>query len=94
MAVLATIHQPSSQLFQLFDRVILLSEGRTIYNGPPIGVKPYFERFGLQMRAYSNPADKLSIIASQPRQILNDQMTVEQLANYCAKDQVEYHTIP
>lgn len=35
MAVLATIHQPSSELFMLCDRVILLSEGFTIYNGPP-----------------------------------------------------------
>jgi ABC-type multidrug transport system ATPase subunit len=35
MSVLATIHQPSSELFFLFDRVILLSEGFTIYSGPP-----------------------------------------------------------
>lgn len=30
-AVLCTLHQPSSQLFQLFDRVICLSEGHVIY---------------------------------------------------------------
>jgi ABC-type multidrug transport system ATPase subunit len=35
MAVLATIHQPSAELLFLFDRVILLSEGYTIYNGRP-----------------------------------------------------------
>jgi ABC-type multidrug transport system ATPase subunit len=35
MAVLATIHQPSAKLLFLFDRVILLSEGYTIYNGRP-----------------------------------------------------------
>ena len=43
MSVLATIHQPSSELFMLFDRVILLSEGYTVYNGPPKDVKNYFE---------------------------------------------------
>jgi ABC-type multidrug transport system ATPase subunit len=35
MSILATIHQPSSQLFFEFDRIILLSEGFTIFNGPP-----------------------------------------------------------
>lgn len=52
MSVLATIHQPSSELFFLFDRVILLSEGYTIYNGPPSRVKEYFEQFGLTMGNY------------------------------------------
>ena len=47
-----------------FDRVILLSEGYTVYNGPPMHIKEYFEEFGLKMGNFSNPADKLSIIAS------------------------------
>eukprot|EP00350_Pseudokeronopsis_sp_OXSARD2_P002966 CAMPEP_0170554922 /NCGR_PEP_ID=MMETSP0211-20121228/12796_1 /TAXON_ID=311385 /ORGANISM="Pseudokeronopsis sp., Strain OXSARD2" /LENGTH=136 /DNA_ID=CAMNT_0010864363 /DNA_START=513 /DNA_END=923 /DNA_ORIENTATION=+ len=34
MGVLATIHSPSSQIFEIFDRVILLSDGFTIFNGP------------------------------------------------------------
>ena len=47
MSVMATIHQPSSEIFFRFDRVILLSEGYTIYNGPPNRVKEYFENLGL-----------------------------------------------
>lgn len=35
VSILATIHQPSSSIMFCFDRVILLSEGYTIYNGPP-----------------------------------------------------------
>ena len=42
MSVMATIHQPSSEIFFRFDRVILLSEGYTIYNGPPNRVQEYF----------------------------------------------------
>ena len=64
MSVLATIHQPSSSILMCFDRVILLSEGYTVYNGPPMHIKEYFEEFGLKMGNFSNPADKLSIIAS------------------------------
>jgi len=32
-AVIATIHQPSSQIYRIFDRVVLLSGGRTLYEG-------------------------------------------------------------
>lgn len=42
LTVLMTIHQPSTEIFLLFDRVIVLSEGYTIYNGPPRGVRDYF----------------------------------------------------
>jgi ABC-type multidrug transport system ATPase subunit len=35
MSILATIHQPNSDLLFTFDRVILMSEGYTIFNGPP-----------------------------------------------------------
>ena len=35
MAVMATIHQPAAEILLKFDRVILLSEGQTIFNGPP-----------------------------------------------------------
>ena len=76
MSVLATIHQPSSELFHLFDRVILLSEGFTVYNGPPQGVKDYFAPYGLEIKNYSNPADKLSIIASMPRLVLKQDTTI------------------
>ena len=34
LTILATIHQPSSQIFYTFDRIILLADGFTIYNGP------------------------------------------------------------
>ena len=80
MTVLATIHQPSYEIFRLFDRVILLSEGYTIYNGPPEQVKPYFEQFGLQIGKNINPADKLSIIAAMPRAALRQDITIEYLA--------------
>ena len=79
MSVLATIHQPSAPLFFLFDRVIVLSEGYCIYNGTPQEVKNYFDSLGLKISRYSNPADKLSIIASEPRRVLNPTVTIKEL---------------
>ena len=89
MAVLTTIHQPSSEIFKVFDRIIVLSEGYTVYNGPPMEVKPYFSQFGLQMSNYSNPADKLSIIASVPKTVLTKDVTIKDLAIKCKELQKE-----
>ncbi|KAF0691809.1 Aste57867_17023 [Aphanomyces stellatus] len=55
--VLATIHQPSSELFTLFDQLYLLSDGRTIYNGKAADAVPYFASQGLPCPTYMNPTD-------------------------------------
>jgi len=83
MSVLTTIHQPQSLIFHLFDRVILLSEGYTIYNGPPSGVKGYLEQFGFMMGRYANPADKLSQVAGAPKQFLTKGNNLIDLVQAC-----------
>lgn len=56
--VIATIHQPSSQMFSLFDKILLLAAGRVAYFGPPHKVVPFFEGIGFPFPAsYYNPAD-------------------------------------
>jgi ABC-type multidrug transport system ATPase subunit len=46
--VVSTIHQPSSAMFLMFDRVILLAEGWwTVYSGPTKDVLSYFASIGL-----------------------------------------------
>lgn len=49
-----------------FDKVIMLSEGFTIFNGPPSEIEGFFSEWGFKMPTYANPADKLSNIASEP----------------------------
>lgn len=41
-SVLFTIHQPSSEVFNSFDRVILLNRGCVMYQGPVQDVPDYF----------------------------------------------------
>ncbi|KAF2710378.1 ABC transporter protein [Pleomassaria siparia CBS 279.74] len=68
-AIMCTIHQPSAQLFQIFDRVLLLGKAKTLYFGD-IGdssatLIDYFERHGA--RAYKegeNPAEWLLEVTS------------------------------
>jgi hypothetical protein len=91
MSILATIHQPSGPIFMLFDRVIVLSEGHVAYNGPPTAVKSYFEKFGLTIGRYQNPADKLSIIAQEPLKYVAK--TVVELDEHSRKEHEQYHVL-
>ncbi|EPB81631.1 hypothetical protein HMPREF1544_11651 [Mucor circinelloides 1006PhL] len=42
----ATLYQASNNIFTLFDKVLLLDEGRCLYFGPTAGAKEYFESLG------------------------------------------------
>lgn len=55
-----------------FDKVIVLSEGRMIYCGCPGEIRNYFEQapFCFMMGIYSNPADKLLTLATNPRRCI------------------------
>lgn len=56
--VVTTIHQPSSAMFMMFDKVLLLAEGGwVVYSGPAKGVMPYFDSLGLHSPSHYNPAD-------------------------------------
>ncbi|XP_040286120.1 ATP-binding cassette sub-family G member 8 [Bufo bufo] len=55
--VLLSIHQPRSDIFQIFDLVLLLSSGSTIYSGTAKDMVQYFSLIGYPCPRYSNPAD-------------------------------------
>ena len=42
--IVCTIHQPSSQVFALFDRILLMAEGRVAYLGSTRGALDFFAR--------------------------------------------------
>lgn len=64
MIVIASIHQPSTTTFDLFDRLLLLSAGQTCYNGELKSIRPYFERIGQPLPLYVNPAEFLLDLTS------------------------------
>lgn len=62
--VVLTIHQPRSEIWALFDSVVLLSRGSAVYSGPMRDCLPWFEGQGYQMPAFVNPADYLVDLAA------------------------------
>ena len=70
-SVLFTIHQPASEIFNSFDRLILLNSGRVMYQGPVSEVPSYFKRCGHPCPPNYNPADWIMNVAQS--------FTVEQL---------------
>ncbi len=62
--VVAVIHQPRSSIVELFDRLLLLSEGRVIYFGLASQAVPYFASAGYRCPAHFNPADYLLDVLS------------------------------
>ena len=67
----------------MFDRVILLSEGYTLYTGPPQMVAKYFKQFGFEMPRFANPSDKLLQIATEPARYLDPNITIVDLHDSC-----------
>lgn len=56
VTVISSIHQPSSQIFELFDDLLLLDEGRTVYFGPCSDAVAYFGGLGFVCPATWNPS--------------------------------------
>jgi len=56
--VICSIHQPSSNIYKMFDKILFLSQGKTIYFGDG-GKKciDYFYNLGFRCPAHYNPSD-------------------------------------
>ena len=57
--VIFTIHQPRSNIVALFDQLVLLAKGNTVYSGPFSACQAYFDNIGYSCPPGFNIADYL-----------------------------------
>ncbi|KAL3693667.1 hypothetical protein R1sor_007318 [Riccia sorocarpa] len=62
--IVTTIHQPSSRMYYMFDKLILLSEGQPLYFGPARDAVDYFASLHFEPLLPMNPADFLIDLAT------------------------------
>ncbi|XP_065325020.1 broad substrate specificity ATP-binding cassette transporter ABCG2-like [Gordionus sp. m RMFG-2023] len=55
--VIMSIHQPRYGIFKLFTNLLLLSEGKIVYQGPSDQALNYFRHLGFICDLHNNPAD-------------------------------------
>ncbi|XP_016965484.1 uncharacterized protein LOC108034842 isoform X2 [Drosophila biarmipes] len=55
--IVISVHQPSSQMFHMFDKLLLLHQGRTAYFGDVQNIYRHFEDIGVTIKPHYNPAD-------------------------------------
>ncbi|RVW24450.1 ABC transporter G family member 22 [Vitis vinifera] len=62
--VVTTIHQPSSRLFSMFDKLVLLGKGNSLYFGKASEAMLYFSSIGCSPLEAMNPAEFLIDLAN------------------------------
>ena len=70
--VVITIHQPRTEILEVFDKIIVLSKGFMIYNGTGNDIESYFERMGYPLAVNDCIADSMmdQIVADEDSLIL------------------------
>lgn len=82
MTVVATIHQPSSNIFRMFSKVLLLVSGRVAYFGTPQAIVDYFSTIGFHLPYQQyNPADFAMDLA------VNDEAGASESGTLCKSPQ-------
>ena len=70
--IVSTIHQPNSDIFEMFDRLMLLAQGKIIYFNEARHSVAHFDKIGYKCPELSNPADYFMSIMSIESQEVED----------------------
>lgn len=57
--VISILHQPSNDIINLFDKVIILCDGMIVFDGNPKNLNNRIKKLGFQMPKYSNGVEYL-----------------------------------
>lgn len=62
--IITTIHQPRSEIWGMFDELVILTRGSPVYSGKARDCIPWFEKIGMELPPFVNPAEFLIDIAA------------------------------
>ncbi|RHZ43888.1 uncharacterized protein CDV56_101606 [Aspergillus thermomutatus] len=60
LATIVTLYQPGNGIYELFNKVLILDEGKQIFYGPMREARPFMESLGFACRDGANTADYLT----------------------------------
>jgi len=90
-SIAVVIHQPRTTIYKMFDHLLLLSKGHTIYNGAPGKARSYLESCPSvsELPPETGIADWLMDIITEDERQKKKGCLAEMWANYSDKDKVQ-----
>ncbi|KAL3423811.1 ABC transporter [Phlyctema vagabunda] len=62
--IITTIHQPRSEIWGMFNNLVILTRGSPVYSGKIENCLPWFQNVGMEIPPFVNPAEFLVDIAA------------------------------
>lgn len=87
--IICSIHMPRETILDLFDNIILMSQGQIVWHGPPAAAVDHFAKLGFQCPQNTNPADffldLISVDKRTPEALAESQARFEVLSSAWSK---------
>jgi len=66
MSILTSIHQPSNDLFMMFDNIYVLAKGGVcVYSGPPQHLKTHLNQCNVECNEFQVPIELILKVCSE-----------------------------
>ncbi|KAF4821836.1 Brefeldin A resistance protein [Colletotrichum siamense] len=92
-SIVSTLYQAGNGIYDLFDKVLVLAEGREIYYGPTSEAKQYFEDMGFECTPGANISDFLTSVSVHTERQIRPGFE-EKIPNTAAEFETAYKASP
>ncbi|XP_055690663.1 protein white isoform X2 [Lutzomyia longipalpis] len=87
--VILTIHQPSSELYSMFDKLLLMANGRVAFYGTPAQASQFFMSVGRPCPPNYNPADHfIQVLAIQSHHEEESRESITKICDAYDRDEI------